>query len=753
MHVSLKNDHYEFRPWKPELGCVFAHTFAFDCETTLIDEVRPWIAPAYVIGAAFDGRQGYFVQRAHLAQFFSAHSSTPVVFHNAPFDLAVIHTLAPQMDIYRLVDKKSAWDTQLLHRLYVLGVEGHTAGGKGESDLEHCADLYLGLQLPKDVRNQEGDLIRLSYHKWLNQPPEAIEPVYLVYLAHDVIATHWVYRELLQRINDLLAMSDHVWGFVSPKWLAEQIEMWGPLTHHIQLRAAIVLREISANGLYLDLASKEELARGLQAKINQQRKSLRELGYLAGGRGSNKSLQAILQRLENSAPGERFLRTETGKYATSHDALHDLADIIPFVKLLLEYRETEKLLNSFLGKMSKPVLHPSFNVLARTGRTTSFGQINAQNLPTDDRVRACFVPSNGHVFIDADYKTIEMATLAQACVGQFGLDSKMAEAINADRDLHTLVAARVKNKPEAEVTKDERKKAKPINFGKPGGMGDRTMKQYAKVSYGVCLTDAEVQELSETWFNLFPEMRDFLTDGVDTPLELAKLLELTRASHHEHTDDKRFVGHPDNAGRENCPSAMLGCMCLKVLKVPSPETRQGKPYPEGDIDYFWTRLEAKMSLLAPAFQQAIRNREPSVGLQRELMSIVGRAAVFTFTGRLRAAATYCARHNTVFQGLAADGAKLALWLLWRAGYRIVNFVHDQVLIEVPSDADLMRHALEIRRLMLDGMKAVVPDVKVDVSFAATDRWYKDAVAVYDATGEQLLLWSPEPAQEMAFAIS
>jgi hypothetical protein len=60
MHVTLKNGPYEFRPWKPDMGRVFAQTFAFDCETTLIDEGRPWISPAYVIGAAFDGRQGFF---------------------------------------------------------------------------------------------------------------------------------------------------------------------------------------------------------------------------------------------------------------------------------------------------------------------------------------------------------------------------------------------------------------------------------------------------------------------------------------------------------------------------------------------------------------------------------------------------------------------------------------------------------------------------------------------------------------------
>lgn len=120
-------------------------------------------------------------------------------------------------------------------------------------------------------------------------------------------------------------------------------------------------------------------------------------------------------------------RTDAGLYSTSHDAIFELAGTVPFIKALLEYRETEKLLGSFLDKMGKAVLHPSFNVLARTGRTTSFGDINAQNLPTDDRVRSCFIPSPGHVFIDADYSTIELVTLVQACMSQFGLESSMAD--------------------------------------------------------------------------------------------------------------------------------------------------------------------------------------------------------------------------------------------------------------------------------------------------------------------------------------
>lgn len=166
------------------------------------------------------------------------------------------------------------------------------------------------------------------------------------------------------------------------------------------------------------------------------------------------------------------------------------------------------------------------------------------------------------------------------------------------------------------------------------------------------------------------------------------------------------------------------------------------PYPDAGIDYFWSSLERRADLVPLKFQGDVRKRRPSKSLQLAVLSAAGSAGVFTYSGRLRAKATYNARHNTVFQGLAADGAKLALWRLWRAGYRIVNFIHDQVLVEVPAASDLKAHAEEIRYLMIEGMKEVVPDILVDVSIAATDRWHKEAEAVWDKGGKRLLLWHP-----------
>lgn len=69
--------------------------------------------------------------------------------------------------------------------------------------------------------------------------------------------------------------------------------------------------------------------------------------------------------------------------------------------------------------------------------------------------------------------------------------------------------------------------------------------------------------------------------------------------------------------------------------------------------------------------------------------------------------------------------KLALWQLRRAGDRIVNFIHDEVLIELPAETNLTHHAEIVRQLMITAMQEVVPDVRVDVQYALSDRWAKD----------------------------
>lgn len=97
--------------------------------------------------------------------------------------------------------------------------------------------------------------------------------------------------------------------------------------------------------------------------------------------------------------------------------------------------------------------------------------------------------------------------------------------------------------------------------------------------------------------------------------------------------------------------------------------------------------------------------------------------VTTLTGRKRGRTTFCAEKNTPFQGLSADGAKLAMYELDKLGFKIVGFVHDEIICEVPKeDADKMLIIQE--KVMIDSMRVVIPDVKIAVESQISDFYTK-----------------------------
>ena len=97
--------------------------------------------------------------------------------------------------------------------------------------------------------------------------------------------------------------------------------------------------------------------------------------------------------------------------------------------------------------------------------------------------------------------------------------------------------------------------------------------------------------------------------------------------------------------------------------------------------------------------------------------------VWTRSGRLRANTTFCAEKNTPFQGMAADGAKLALWNLTKAGFKVVGFVHDEIICEVPiNEVEFKKKQME--KIMVDSMQNIVPDVKIGVESTISERYCK-----------------------------
>jgi len=229
-----------------------------------------------------------------LAGFLVANDGVRVAFHDAAFALAVLQDAAPARDVYQAVDGNLVWETLLLHRLLVLATEGHTASGVGESTLERCAEIYLNMSHSGGAVDCRDSPIDLTASERRSFRFSEVEPAYLAHLARDANVTYRLYRRLRKRIKECLGEASGAWGYVSAGWLREQVRRWGPLTHHIQLRASIALKAVTAAGLPIDLRRHAALVKELEAAASASLPVLRRGGYTSGRKGAAEVLQSAL---------------------------------------------------------------------------------------------------------------------------------------------------------------------------------------------------------------------------------------------------------------------------------------------------------------------------------------------------------------------------------------------------------------------------------------------------------------------------
>lgn len=712
-----------FRVWTPDRGRVFTGLFAYDTETTKIVEGRPDVVPSVVLASACDGRQGVFVARPDLRAFFDAHRGLGFIGHNLAFDLKVTQkALGDGSDLYALVEAGRLWDTQVLKRLHSLATAGHTA--RGESGLDDCARDHLGLALPKELRDDQGNDVRTGFGRFLGRPIAEIPDVYLRYAGGDPVATWYLFWELNRLVQGVLRGAPGVWGYAGEAWLKEAVRRHGPLTHHVQLRASILMDVLNSNGIAVDTDRRARKLVRVRAVMDELRERLRRRGYLVDEPGSGKAMQSILRQFARDHPEVELTVTASGeKLSTAEDDLAGLAAYDEFFSDYGKYRAAQKLVTTYLSKMDRPRLHARFGYLLETGRTYCGGGFNLQNLPKEKdqseaaaTIRGAFVPGGeDKVFIDSDYSQIELVTFAHACEHQFGVPSELKRRINAGEDIHRLIAATVLGKDVAAVARPERDSAKPVSFGRPGGMGAATLQGIARANYGLDLSLEQVQQRIDAYHRLCPELDSHLTDELDTGQVLAEMLNLTPAGF-----DRALGREGGWRGPEGQrPQGWLGGMLLKVLRDPAPLTRSGRPYSDDEIAFFRDQARRLALKLKPALRAKLVAGKADKGLWEAVRNRAGRRPVFTLTGRLRAAATFCSSRNCVFQGAAADGAILGLWLVWRAGHKLVSFIHDQAVVESPADDRVPRRADEIAHLMCQGMHEVVPGMLVKVETVFT----------------------------------
>lgn len=248
------------------------------------------------------------------------------------------------------------------------------------------------------------------------------------------------------------------------KKLEEQNEL--ELFKTIEMPLVEVLSEMQWNGMFVEKTELEEFGKKLKKGINSLVEEIYELCGEEFNINSTKQLGVILFEKLNLPV---IKKTKSG-YSTDVDVLEKLKGEHPVIEKILEYRTLAKLNSTYVEGLAPYInkkdnrIHSYFHqTITATGRISST-EPNLQNIPTridfGKQLRKVFKPSKDFVYIDADYSQIELRVLAH-----ISDDDNMIKAFMNNEDIHRQVASRVFNIPFDEVTKEERSKAKAVNFG------------------------------------------------------------------------------------------------------------------------------------------------------------------------------------------------------------------------------------------------------------------------------------------------
>jgi DNA polymerase-1 len=234
-----------------------------------------------------------------------------------------------------------------------------------------------------------------------------------------------------------------------------------------------VLAEMEFTGIRLDAGFLKRLSDQMSGQLAAMEREIHRLAGREFNIGSLSQLRVILFD-ELKLPIQKKT-TITGASSTDQETLERLAPLHPLPRKIVEYRQVAKLKGTYVDALPALLnpgtgrLHTSFNqAVATTGRLSS-SDPNLQNIPTRTdqgrEIRQAFIPEEGWRLVTADYSQIELRLLAH-----FSGDANLRAAFAEKRDVHASVAARIFNVAEENVSKDQRRVAKTVNFGVIYGM-------------------------------------------------------------------------------------------------------------------------------------------------------------------------------------------------------------------------------------------------------------------------------------------
>jgi DNA polymerase-1 len=238
--------------------------------------------------------------------------------------------------------------------------------------------------------------------------------------------------------------------------------------HEIELPLSPVLVEMELAGIKIDVSVLERMSIEMGLQLDNLTRRICEIAECEFNINSPRQLGEILfDKLQ--LPRPRKLR-KSGQYSTAVEILEELAEQHELPRLVLEYRQLAKFKSTYIDVIPKLIdpktgrLHTSFHqAAASTGRLSSSNP-NLQNIPVradlGRKIRGAFIPEDGWWFVSADYSQVELRILAH-----LSHDDRLAQAFSAGEDIHRRTAAAVLGLPIEAVTRDQRARAKAVNFG------------------------------------------------------------------------------------------------------------------------------------------------------------------------------------------------------------------------------------------------------------------------------------------------
>ena len=280
------------------------------------------------------------------------------------------------------------------------------------------------------------------------------------------------------------------------------------LFRDIEMPLVFTLFDMEQNGIRVEADALKQYGDQLAGKIAELEKEIYEEAGETFNINSPKQLGVVL--FENmKLPGGR--KTKTG-YSTAADVLEKLAPEHPVVAKILEYRQYTKLKSTYADGLANYIqddgrIHGKFNqTITATGRISST-EPNLQNIPVRMElgrlIRKVFSPEEGYRFVDADYSQIELRVLAH-CSG----DEHLIQAYKEQSDIHRITASQVFHIPFDEVTPQQRRNAKAVNFGIVYGISSFGLSQ------DLSITRKEAAKYIDDYFATYPGIKTFLDHAV-----------------------------------------------------------------------------------------------------------------------------------------------------------------------------------------------------------------------------------------------